>query len=149
MIGAGHAQLEHAFQIAFGPPGAGELESVLDDMAMAALYFARSNGQVAAAGSGIVQMFKALSQVWGGGGDGAFFDAQGFDVFFQAAQDGAGAIVQEPPLLTAPPSSFLARRHGEGGGGQIFADMVEVDQIGALAAKVLGELIDDPRREPL
>ena len=79
MVGAGEAQVEHGMSIGFLPPATRKLESLLDDMAVSAFDFPRTDGQSSAPGSGIV---IKIDQV------GTLFSK----IFFELVHDPAGSI---------------------------------------------------------
>ena len=77
----------------FLPPGTGELEALLDDMAMTAFYLAGTNGKFVAACGGVVQMVLTFPQIPAGVPHGSFGCGRYFLMRLQAPEHLFGLIV--------------------------------------------------------
>src|SRR4030095_2374646 len=78
---------------------------------------------------------------------GSFHGRRGLSMGFQAAEYLSGLACHQSGLLLPQPTCCLFRtRDLEPGATQVFTDMVKVDQVLALRAKVLLKLFHDPRR---
>ena len=130
----------------FFPPTARQFEALLEDVAMAAFDFSGTNGQTLAPRRGVVQMGAPFVQILMGGVAGLGAGAFGFAVRLQGAQDAGHFVFQQAALLPLPPSLRVLGFEDQRRGGQIFTDMLEVQQVVPLRPEVLLELGHDPRR---
>ena len=74
-------------------------------------------------------------------------DFGGLAISGERPQDGVETPAFERVLLRLHPDAPRGRvgRDRFGGGGQVFANMIEINQIAALVAELLLDLPDDPR----
>src|SRR5579864_4111970 len=94
-----------------------------------------------------MKMFQSLAQVTAGVLDRSFCRACRFPMWLQRAQHLWRLSRKQPTLLFPKPQASFARTSDlGGGGGQIFTDMIKVDEIPALRAEVVFEPFHDPGR---
>ena len=132
------------------PPGAGPLEALLGDVAMSAFDLARADRQSFGQGLAIVQLVGASAEIAMAGSHGRMLviDFGRLAMSGERAQDGVETPAFERVLLRLHPD-LATRGVGRdrfGGGGQIFANVIEINQIAALVAELLLDLADDPWR---
>jgi len=145
MVGAGDPQAEHYLGIGLLPPGSGQFKALLDDMAMGAFYFSGANRPARLARLSVMKMFEALAQVASCVLDRCFGHPPHFPMWLQGSENFPGlAQHQSGFLLFEPAPGFPGAGDFEGRCSQILADVVKIDQILALRAKVLCELLHDP-----
>ena len=145
MVGASDAEAEHGLGIGLLPPGACEFEALLDDMAMGALDLAGADGEVLVEGLPVAELGGAGGEITVGGADGCVDLVLGLDVGAEGAEDGREAVLAEACLLATSPGIGPGRRDDGGrGGGEVSADVPEVDEVGALGGELFLELGGDP-----
>ena len=126
------------------PPGAGPLEALLGDIAMSAFDLARADGQSFGQGLTIVHLVGAGAEVAMAYSHGRVLviDFGGLAMSGERSQDGVETPAFKRVLLGLHPGAARGRvgRDGFGGGGQVFANMIEINQIAALVAELLLDL---------
>jgi hypothetical protein len=132
------------------PPGAGPLEALLGDVAMGAFDLARADRQSFGQGLAIVQLVGAIAEIAMAGPHGRVL-VVGFGRLAMSRkrpQDGVETPTFELLLLCLHPGVARGRvgRDRRRGGGQVFADVVEINQVAALIAELLLDLADNPGR---
>ena len=123
------------------PPGARPLEALLGDVAMSAFDLARADGQSFGQGLAIVQLAGAGAEVAMAGSHGRALvvDLGGLAMSGERPQDGVETPALECVLLRLHPEAARDRigRNRCRGGGQVFANMIEINQVATLVAELL------------
>lgn len=145
MVGAGDAQIAHRLGVGFFPPTPGQLEPVLDHVAMSALDFPRANGPSLTLRPAVIQLTAPLVEIPVSGVDRWEDRRRGFAVRLQCTEHFPDLVVQQVPLVAVSPRVRLPRADDQRRRRQIFADVVKVQQIGVSGAKVFLKLGRDPR----
>ena len=147
---SGYPQSEHVFRVLDAPPGAGPLETLLGDVAMRAFDFARSDRQSLGQRLSIVQLVLAAAQITMASAHRRVFvvDFRRFAMTDERPQCHLETPVSERVLLRLDPGFPRGGvgRDRFGGGAQILANMIEIDQVAALIAKLLLDLAHNPWR---
>src|SRR5208337_589821 len=147
---SGYPQSEHVFRVLDAPPGAGPLETLLGDVAMRAFDFARSDRQSLGQRLSIVQLVLAAAQITMASAHRRLFvvDFRRFAMTDERPQCHLETPVSERVLLRLDPGFPRGGvgRDRFGGGAQILANMIEIDQVAALIAKLLLDLAHNPWR---
>ena len=116
-------------------PGAGPLEALLGDVAMGAFDLARADRQPFGQGLAIVQLASARAEVAMAGSHGRVLviDLGGLAMSGKRPQDGVETPALERLLLRLHPAAARGRvgRDRFRSGGQIFADVIEINQVAA------------------
>jgi len=134
----------------FGEPcGAGDLESGMDDMFVPAFNESGTDGEVVGEGVVVEKVGEPVADVAPGLSDRGRFlgNMVGFAIRSQCGQHTGSPTFPESLLLDVTPATRLGVASGlaEGcGGGQIVADVVEVDKKPALMTKNFRGLMFDP-----
>src|SRR5271163_2420209 len=130
------------------PPSSGPLQALLGDIAMRAFDLSGADRQVLGQGVPVVQLIAAIAQIaMASPYRRLFFVHVGaFAVARQLLQHVRRTPCFERVLLSLHPglSRGGVRRDRLGGGTQILADMIEINQVAALSAKLLLHLAYDP-----
>ena len=129
------------------PPGAGPFEALLRDIAMRAFDLAGADRQIVGQGVTIVQVVRPIAQI-----EMASPHRRLIVVCvgrFDAGSERRQHVVETPGferfLLRVHPGVFVWRDR-LGGGTQILANMIKINQVAALRAKLLFHLTHDPGR---
>ena len=131
-----YPQGKHVFGMFDAPPGTRPLEALLGDVAMSAFDFARADRQSFGQGLAIVQLADAGAEVAMAGSHrrALVIDLGGLAMSGERPQDGVEKAALERLLLLLHPGAARGRvgRDRRRGGAQIFADMIEINQVAAL-----------------
>ena len=132
------------------PPGAWPLQALLGDVAMSAFDLAGADRQSFGQGLAIVQLVGASAKIAMAGSHGCVL-VVGFGrlaVSRKRPHDRVETPASERLLLRLHPGVARDRvgRDRSRGGGQVFADVIEINQVAALIAELLLDLADDPGR---
>ena len=132
------------------PPGAGPLQALLGDVAMGAFDLAGADRQSVGQGLAIVQLVGASAEITMAGSHRRVL-VVGFGrlaMSDERPQDGVETPAFERLLLRLHPCAARRRvgRDRRRGGAQVFADVIEINQVAALIAELLLDLADDPGR---
>jgi hypothetical protein len=130
------------------PPGAWPLQALLGDVAMSAFDLAGADRQSFGQGLAIVQLVGASAKIAMAGSHGCVL-VVGFGrlaVSRKRPHDSVETPASERLLLRLHPGVARDRvgRDRSRGGGQVFADVIEINQVAALIAELLLDLADDP-----
>ncbi len=132
----------HSGGVGSEPGGAGEFEAFLEDVFVAALDEAGADGQAAGEGGRVGELVTAVGEIavggaerGGGRGRGGGFAARG-----QRGDDGRGPALAEGRLL---PGKVVGLA-GPSGGGEIAADVTEVQEVAAGHAEAGAGEAGDP-----
>src|SRR5574340_1731999 len=122
------------------PPGAGPLQPLLGDVAVGAFDLTGADRQSFGQGLAIVQLAGARAELAMAGSHGRVL-VVGFGRLAMSGerpQDGAETPVFERLLLRLHPGAARGRvgRDRRRGGAQIFADVIEINQVAALVAEL-------------
>ena len=132
------------------PPGAGPLQALLGDVAMGAFDLAGADRQSFGQGLAIVQVVGASAEIAMAGSHGRVLviDFGGLAMSRKRPHDGVETPAFERLLLRLHPGVARDRvgRDRFRGSRQVFANMIEINQIAALIAELLLDLADDPGR---
>ena len=132
------------------PPGAGPLQALLGDVTMGAFDLAGADRQSFGQGLAIVQRVGASAKIAMAGSHGRVLvvDLGRFAMSRKRPQDSVETPAFERLLLRLHPGAARDRvgRDGCRGGGQVFADVIEINSIAALVAELRLDLADDPWR---
>ena len=136
------------FGIVLPPPGAWALHALLDDVAVGAFNFPRANGQIALDCVPVIELVWPVIEVAVTlpHRSLAVLYRRWFKMRLQFLQYRIGLLRFEPVFLLAHPRflRLLIVVDGLAGGTEIVARMKEIDQVAALRAKFLLDLIGDP-----
>ena len=132
------------------PPSAGALHALLDDVAVGAFNFSRTNRQIALDCVLIIELVCSVIEVAVALPHRgiAVLHRRRFKVGLQRLQDCVGLLCFEPGfLLIHPPFvRLLIAVDGLAGSAEIVTHMKEIDQVAALRAKFFLNLIGYPWR---
>ena len=123
------------------PPSAGPLQALLGDVAMGAFDLAGADRQSFGQGLAIVQLAGASAEIAMAGSHGRMLviDFGGLAMSGERPQAGVETPAFERLFLRLHPGVARDRvgRDGCRGGAQLFADVIEINQIAALVAELL------------
>ena len=132
----------------FTPPSAGALHALLNDVAVGAFDFSRTDGQAPLDRVLVIELIRAIAEIAVALPDRglAILYRRRFKMRLQFLQYGVGLIRFESAFLLVHPRflRLLIAINGLSGGAEIVARMKEIDQVAALRAKFLLDLIRDP-----
>jgi len=138
------------FGICRTPPCARGLQALLNNVAVCAFNLARADGKALRHGALIVELVWAMAQVSVALSCRriAIGKVGFFKMWLQGLQDLVGLPRFEPCLLLVHPSRFCLGilGHGRRSRTQVFAHMIEIQQVTALRTKLRFDLICDPWR---
>ena len=132
------------------PPGAGPLQALLGDVAMGAFDLTRADWQLVGQSLAVVQVVGASAEIAMAGSHRRMLvvDFGRLATSGKRPQNGVETSAFERLLLRLHPGAARGRvgRDRFGSSGQVFADVIEINQIAALVAELLLDLADDPGR---
>src|SRR5271157_3445162 len=132
------------------PPGAGPLQALLGDVAMSAFDLARADRQPVGQSLAVVQVVGASAEIAVAGSHGRMLvvDFGRLATSGKRPQNGVETPAFERLLLRLHPGAARGwvGRDRRRGGAQVFADVIEINQVAALIAELLLDLADDPGR---
>ena len=142
-----YPQGEHVFGMLDAPPGAGPLEALLRNVAMSAFDLARADWQPVGQSLAVVQVVGASAEIAMAGSHGRMLvvDFGRLATSGKRPQNGVETPAFERLLLRLHPGAprGLVGRDRFGSSGQVFANVIEINQIAALVAELLLDLTHD------